>query len=60
MSFYAARKMKKIIGAQDFRTQMAKIGDEMESFKKATRKKQCTLYPKILKKLNTIKKLWLA
>ena len=51
LSFYAARKMKKIIGAQDFRTQMAKISDEIGELQESDKKKQCTLYPKILKNL---------
>ncbi len=51
LSFYSASKMKRIIGAQDFRTQMAKIGDEQGELQESDKKKQCTLYPKILKNL---------
>jgi len=51
LSFYAARKMKKIIGAQDFRTQIAKIGDELGELQESDKKKQCLLIPINLKTL---------
>ena len=51
LSYYSASKMKKIIGAQEFRTQMAKIGDEIGELQDSDKKKQCTLFPKILKNL---------
>lgn len=40
LSYYSASKMKKIIGAQDFRTQMAKIGDEIGELQESDKKKQ--------------------
>ncbi len=55
LSFYAARKMKKIIGAQDFRKQMAKIGDEQVELQESDKKKQCKLDCKMLLTLITAK-----
>ncbi len=43
LSFYTASKIKRIIVAQDFRTQMAKIGDEQGELQESDKKKQCTL-----------------
>ena len=51
LSYYSASKMKKIIGAQDYRTQMAKISDEIGELQDSDKKKQCPLYPIILKNL---------
>ena len=51
LSFYSASKMKKIIGAQDFRTQMAKIGDEQVELQESDKKKQCKLDVPYLKNL---------